>query len=395
MSPSPFARSVRALRADSSRHALWAIGLATLLLLSWTAWFFVAPVAVYAISSSARVVLDRAAHPVEAPYDGRLESIVCELGDVVREGSILLTLDTKDLRMRLAVEHAREQSLASQHDALQAQVHALTEARTEARAAADIAVREAEIALESLVLSASLADEEYKRLRGLREHGGASEFDISKARIEAEKMRLEIETHRTARERVQFDRRVLDNDRAAAIEELRRESLRLSGNRLEAAATIARMEHEVGEHTIRAPTDGVVGQLADLDRGSIVFRGVRLGTVVSPGKLKVVADFEPEVALGRIRPGQPARVRLDGFPWSEYGTLAVTVANVASEIRNGCVRVEFEIIEPGSSRIPLQHALPGTVEVTVDTVTPVRLALRHAGRLLSALPDETAPEAAP
>jgi multidrug resistance efflux pump len=393
--PSPFARSVRALRDDSSRRALWVIGLAVASILVWTTWFLLAPVAVYAVSSSARVLLDRSAHPIEAPFDGRLESIACDLGDEVREGDILLTLDTEVLQMRVAEERAREHSLETQRDALAAQVLALTEARSEAQAATLIAVREAKSVMASLALSAELADEEYDRLRRLREHGGTSDFEISRARIQAAKMRLEIETYRTALERIQFDRRVLDNDRTAAIENLRRDSLRSSGELIEIGAAIARMEHGIREHTIRAPTDGVVGHLTDLGRGSIVSRGVHLGTVVSPGDLIVVADFEPEAALGRIHPGQPARVRLDGFPWSEYGTLSVSVVNVALEIRDGLVRVEFRILEPESSRIPLQHALPGVVEVTVDTVTPVRLTLRHAARLLSVQSDEAVPEASP
>ena len=33
--------------------------------------------------------------------------------------------------------------------------------------------------------------------------------------------------------------------------------------------------------------------------------------------------------------------------------------------------------------IPLQHGLPGTVEVEVDRVSPAALVLRHAGRMLS------------
>ena len=40
-----------------------------------------------------------------------------------------------------------------------------------------------------------------------------------------------------------------------------------------------------------------------------------LGTVTQRGELKLVADF-PAAALGRIQPGQAARLRLDGFPRS-------------------------------------------------------------------------------
>lgn len=59
-----------------------------------------------------------------------------------------------------------------------------------------------------------------------------------------------------------------------------------------------------------------------------------------------------------------------------------TVANVAGEPRNGQVRVEFTIHPSPASQIPLQHGLPGTVEVEVDRLSPATLVLRAAGKLL-------------
>lgn len=43
------------------------------------------------------------------------------------------------------------------------------------------------------------------------------------------------------------------------------------------------------------------------------------------------AEFAPSSALGRVRPGQRARVRLAGFPWTEYGTISASVASVAAD----------------------------------------------------------------
>jgi hypothetical protein len=105
--------------------------------------------------------------------------------------------------------------------------------------------------------------------------------------------------------------------------------------------------------------------------------------VVPLGDLHVVADFFPPSALGRIRPGQPTRLRCAGFPWAQYGSLAVTVRRVASEVRDGHVRVELSVDPEGASPIPLQHGLPGAVEVQVERVAPAALVLRAAGKLLA------------
>jgi hypothetical protein len=104
---------------------------------------------------------------------------------------------------------------------------------------------------------------------------------------------------------------------------------------------------------------------------------------IPPGMLKIMTDFLPPAALGRIQPGQPARLRLEGFPWTQYGAVSATVASVASEVRDGWVRVELAVHPDAAPPIPLQHGLPGTVEVEVDHVSPATLVLRTAGLLFT------------
>jgi hypothetical protein len=89
------------------------------------------------------------------------------------------------------------------------------------------------------------------------------------------------------------------------------------------------------------------------------------------------------VALGRVQTGQPALLRLDSFPWTQYGSLAATVASVASEVRDGRVRVELMVASEPTARLPLQHGLRGTVEVEVEQAAPATLVLRAAGQLLA------------
>ena len=75
-------------------------------------------------------------------------------------------------------------------------------------------------------------------------------------------------------------------------------------------------------------------------------------------------------------------MRLTGFPWTQYGTLPGTVAQVGGEIRDGRVRVEFLLTDHPTVPISLEHGLPGTLEVEVDRVSPATLVLRSAGQLV-------------
>jgi hypothetical protein len=63
--PSPFFRSERFLESETFKRGAWGLLIAAVLLSLWVAWFLRARVAVYAVSESADLEVDRAAHPVE------------------------------------------------------------------------------------------------------------------------------------------------------------------------------------------------------------------------------------------------------------------------------------------------------------------------------------------
>jgi membrane fusion protein (multidrug efflux system) len=167
------------------------------------------------------------------------------------------------------------------------------------------------------------------------------------------------------------------------LEALRREVAALGGQRELSLATIARLNQDIEKHVIRAPVSGVLGEVAALHPGAFVETGGVVGSIIPQGNLRIVAEFSPARVLGRMHPGQMARVRLDGYSWVQYGSLAATVTRVASEIRAGKVRVELAPTTQTPLALPLQHGLPGTVEVEVDHITPLTLTLRTVGQLLT------------
>jgi membrane fusion protein (multidrug efflux system) len=97
---------------------------------------------------------------------------------------------------------------------------------------------------------------------------------------------------------------------------------------------------------------------------------------VPSGDLILVAEFDPASALGRIRPGQAATLRLAGYPWAQYGTVSARVERVAGELRNGQLRVELRATRNAVHGVRLAHGLAGTVEVEVESLSPARLLAR-------------------
>jgi membrane fusion protein (multidrug efflux system) len=115
----------------------------------------------------------------------------------------------------------------------------------------------------------------------------------------------------------------------------------------------------------------------------VLLEGEKIAGILPEGRLLAVAQFPPAAALGRIAPGQPAKIRLEGFPWAQWGAVPAVVQRVAAEVRDGAVRVELAIDPSQAIHVPLQHGLPGSVEVEVERTTPARLLLRISGKLLT------------
>jgi membrane fusion protein (multidrug efflux system) len=150
-----------------------------------------------------------------------------------------------------------------------------------------------------------------------------------------------------------------------------------------ADAKIERLTHEIERRTIRAPIAGKLGETADLRPGQAVGPNTRVAAIVPGGHVRVVATFRPADALGRVRVGQTARLRLHGFPWTQYGFVSARVSRLASEALSGAVRVEAEVTGAVEFPLALQHGWPGDLEVEVERVAPAVLVLRAAGALLA------------
>jgi multidrug resistance efflux pump len=377
-----FFRTLRSLDDDRARRSVGGVIIAAAVLLAWAAWFFLAHLERYEVTDTARVEIDRATHPIQSEIPGRVRVNRIVMGQMVTAGDVLLELDTNPEQLLVREEHARVDAISPQVQALREQLLAIDRTQAREREATRLALDEARARFREADVMAKLADVEAERLGRLFARGLTPERDRVQARAEADSRRAAAESAALVVRRLESEQRTRESERDATRDRLQGEISRLEGEKTTGSATLRRLEYEAERRLVRAPVSGRIVEGQVLRPGAYVRDGEVLGAIVPSGTLRIVAEFAPEAALGRIRAGQRARLRLEGFPWAQYGSVPATVSAVAGEIRGGRVRVELNI-GADRSRVPLQHGLPGSVEVEVERVTPALLVFRAAGQLIS------------
>jgi len=382
--PTAFSRTLRLLGADRARSSCAGLLAAGGLLSAWCAWSLLAHVTLYEVTSTARIEVDRAIYPIQSPLLGRVTRTWLALGREVNAGDVLVELDASQERLQALEERARLAALSPQQDALRRQIAAEESAGAAEQRASQVAAEEARANARQAEVPATYSAAEEDRLRQLRAAGLIGEQEYQRGRANAQQSQFTAEREQIAVRRIEQEQHTHAFDRDSRIRALEAEIARLQGQMSTSRATIERLENEIARRAIRAPVAGRVGETASLRAGTVLHEGDRVAAIVPQGNLVIVAQFSPSSALGRIAPGQHAEVRLEGFPWTQYGSVRALVSRVATEVRDGMVRVDLAVDASRPTRIPLQHGLPGSVEVEVERLTPAALVLRSAGRLLAA-----------
>ena len=385
--PAPFSRTIRSLEAEKGGRRAAILVTAAVLLGGWLLWFFLARVAVYEVGQ-ARIEVTLAAHSVETSRSGRVVAEHLVLDQTVSQGDVLVELDASAERHKLAEAKAHLSGIDAQLKALADQVKAAERAASGRKSVLAAKIGEAEARVREAQSAAQLADGEASRAEKLHSQGVLSEAELAKSSADARTKRAASQAQETAASRAAAELRANDGELAAELSRLAQRAAELSAAREEEEAAIRLIEHAIEEHIIRAPIRGKIAQVATIPAGTVLKQGDRVASIVPQGELFAVAELAPGDALGRVKQGQSARIRMEGFTWTEYGSIPATVTGVAGEIRDGKVRVELMVISEPGSPIPMQHGLPGTAEIEVEHASPAKLLLRAAGRYLRSGPGQ-------
>jgi multidrug resistance efflux pump len=346
--------------------------------IAWAVWFCFARVPLFVTSERARMEAVGAVHFVDAPETVQLVRVHAALGQRVRAGQVLFELDVAPQRLTREEDAARVASATREAETLRRQIAAAEEALVETQRAAEAIRRAAQADRAEAASAAKLAEEERLRNEALFRSGLISASDIARARAESAAKRDRAQAVAFNADRTVLEQRAKEANVRADIESLRVELAKRQGEISGSRAALARSENEIVRRQLRAPVDGVVGELLPLTAGAMVKQGTRLASIVPDGALHIVAEFTPAAAAGRVHAGERARFRIHALGWTGGATLDARVTRVATEAIDGLVRVELEAI-PNGVRVPIEHGLPGIVDVETDRLSPLQFLLRTAG----------------
>lgn len=321
--------------------------------LLWDRWSANARLPEGLIQANGRIEGDHVT--VASKFPGRVRELLAREGATVAAGQVLARLD--DAQTRAKVDQARQARAG-----LDAQVQAARTGLAVLRQDVPLAIEtaEAEVARTRAMLKKAFAVETEAASDAQRFRDLAVRDEVSRQQLDQAELRLDVARHEVAAARSALDQAGKRLAQAGLgwkrIRSQEDELTALERQRDQAAAALTEIESVLADLTITAPTAGTITtRMADV--GEVVAAGSPLLEIVDLDRLYLKV-YVPEVQIGKLRLGLPARIYTDSFPDQPF---EATVQYIAS-------RAEFtpKEVQTPDERVKLIYAVKLYVKENPD-----------------------------
>ena len=275
--------AIRLIRSADRRRLILMVGVPGLVLAAIAAWLTLSAGSLS--TDNATVTAARA--PISASVRGRVVEVLVSDNSVVRAGQTLIRLDQGDFQRAVTTAEARLAAARLQVSALRATYQAAIAERRAAQA------------------TAAHSRAEVRRQQNLFTAGVLSRQDLDRAVVQADvssrQAAAAAQTEATALANLGGDARA-DADAHPLV--------------MQAVAALEDARSDLADTEIRAPVDGVVARISQVQLGSYVQPAQTLFYLVS-GDPWIEAAFK-ENQIENLRPGQPVRIRIDAYPGEQF-----------------------------------------------------------------------------
>jgi hemolysin D len=129
-------------------------------------------------------------------------------------------------------------------------------------------------------------------------------------------------------------------------------------------------EHRLDMATVKMPVEGTLAELKLRNVGEIVAAGAAVATVVPNGVPLIVEASVPDKDIGFVRQGIDALVKVDAFPFQQFGTARARVAKVLPAFgANAGFIVQLSVLDRKLTTAGSEHYLFPGLSVQVDLIT--------------------------
>ena len=240
------------------------------------------------ITVQGRLTPKEGAVEVKSPVSGQLSSILVKSGESVTKGQVLLKFD---VQAASAQKNSIEKQLELEKLKLTDQIESSNNRQL------------------TIKRNISLTQEIINRFKPLEANGAISEIQLLQ-----QKNRLESQKDNLLQLQAQIEE--LRND-----SNIRRERLRANLNQL---------NEQLKNEEVKAPISGVVFDFKPDNNNYVASTSEVLLKVVPKGELKGVVNVYNS-DIGFLKEGQQVRVRVDSFPFTEYGEINGKVSNIGAD----------------------------------------------------------------
>jgi membrane fusion protein (multidrug efflux system) len=280
---------------------------------------------------------------------GQVAKLLVSDNQMVHQGDLLFTLDDRAFRIGVAEARAALASTKLQIAALKATYQ---QRQADRRVALDMAeLRHAELARQRRLATAGIAAQ--AQLEQAEHAARAAELQIAVSEESINNAKASLDGNPD-----------IDIDNHPAV--------------LQAQAQLDRALLSLSYATIRAPSDGIVTQVDQLQVGDMIAPATALFSLMSSSAVWAEANFK-ETDLTYLRPGQSASIEIDSYPGQKFPGQVVSVSpgtgssfsllppenasgNWVKVVQRLPVRIAFA---PLPANLPLRAGLSAVV--TVDT----------------------------
>lgn len=381
MTPSRLGRPAAAGDARSSSLGLliWAVFAALLIFLAWARWAELPQVT----RAPAVVISSLRTQVIQSQDGGTIEELRVKEGDVVERGELLVRLERTRAQSAYLETRGKVASLKAAAARLHAEisggepafppeVEEYPEFRANQRMlfkARRGAIEQEVAALQSLLV---LAQKELAITAPLLKTGDVSQTDV--LRLERQVVDLNAQ---------------ITNKRNKYLQDTQAELSKVQEDLAALTQTLRQRQDQLQQTELAAPVRGVVKNVRITTRGGVVRPGEEVMQIVPLEDDLVVEARVTPADIAFLRPGLPARVKLDAYDYTVYGDVAGRVVYISADtISDGLrqderpyyrvqVRAEGRRFSAhGSSALEVQPGMTSMVEIRTGQRTVLQYLLK-------------------